>query len=383
MIKFYVVLCFVLYSSFSNASANSNLSIGESFTFLGDSILTVNDFGKVLTRRYLNKTNGELSIYALPKKYSLRYTGRYFAHYLSQHGYKITDWYSQDNFFILDVIKINPNSGSQNGVVVLNIFSEDIIFATVYLTNVISSRASMNWTRSNVNQIQLYQELKTSIGTSSEVKPKVTSSSTPSNIISIIPPVAKMSFMSMNYQLKDSMPMSSAPGYQYEFLPAGQEFASWRNLLTLQIMPPVVEPSVLAKIIYMNAKKRKDAMVPERAVFKGESGDIYVVCYLAARASSGNGEVYVTTQGLSFESVIATADLSKTKSNFILELNVHKVYRDKNANNSLVDLFYAERRYGKVSASELLELDSKVPLIIKNLESLQVNYESAPKVKAK
>ncbi len=64
MIKFYVVLCFVLYSSFSNASANSNLSIGESFTFLGDSILTVNDFGKVLTRRYLNKTNGELSIYS-------------------------------------------------------------------------------------------------------------------------------------------------------------------------------------------------------------------------------------------------------------------------------------------------------------------------------
>ena len=118
-------------------------------------------------------------------------------------------------------------------------------------------------------------------------------------------------------------------------------------------------------------------------MFTGKSGDIYVVCYLTAQASAGNGEVYVTTKGSSVESVLATSNLNETKSDLIIELNVHKIYRDKLNNNNLVDLFYAERRYGKISKSQFADLDAKIPFIIKGLESLQVNYELVAKGKTK
>jgi len=98
------------------------------------------------------------------------------------------------------------------------------------------------------------------------------------------------------------------------------------------------------------------------------------VCYLTAQASAGNGEAYVTTKGSSVESVLATANLNETKSDLILELNVHKVYRNKGNNNNLVNLFYAERLYGKVSESQFNALNSRVPEIIKHVETLQIKF---------
>jgi len=40
----------------------------------------------------------------------------------------------------------------------------------------------------------------------------------------------------------------------------------------MQIMTPLVEPTVLAQVIYTNAKKKKGSIIPKHAVFTGKSG---------------------------------------------------------------------------------------------------------------
>ena len=384
MIKFYFIIICVICSNLTYAVASDLLS-AESFTPLGESVLVISDFGKVATKSFQGKTQSEFSLYILPQKYYLRATGRYFADYLSQQGYEITDWYALNSDFVINVVKKNLHAKEQKGVVVLDVAFPDKILGVMYLISVENPNGVINWKRSTPAQIALAHEVESFIVFTKSAAPKPTTATTSvkPKFVTIKPPSSEINFMGKGYQLKDSMVMTLSPGYQYEFLPVGQDFSSWNNLITMQIMPPLVEPTVLAQVIYTNAKKKKGSIIPKHAVFTGKSGEIYVVCYLTAQASAGNGEVYVTTKGSSAESVLATANSNETKSDLILELNVHKVYRDKGNNNNLVNLFYAERRYGKVSKSKLADLDAKIPFIIKGLESLQVNYESVAKVKTK
>lgn len=375
MIKFYFIIIGVICSNFTYAVAGYSLN-AESFAPLGESVLVISDIGKVATKSYQSKTQRGFSLYIFPRKYHVRATGRYFADYLSQHGYEITDWYALNSDFVLNVVKKNLQVKEQKGVVVLDAAFSDSILGVMYLIPVEHPNDVINWRRSTPEQIALAQEVESFIVFTKSAAPKPTTvtTSVKSKFVTIKPPVSKMNFMDKGYQLKDSMPMALSPGYQYEFLPSDQDFGSWRNLITMQVMPPLVEPTVLAQVIYSNAKK-KGSIIPKHAVFTGKSGDIYVVCYLTAQASAGNGEVYVTTKGSSVESVLAMSNLNEIKSDLILELNVHKIYRDKQNNNNLVNLFYAERRYGKVNESQFNALNSRIPEIIKQLEVLQIEPE--------
>ncbi len=372
MIQLYSLLLFLFYFSLSYAENKPILVAGESFVFTNESILNITDLGKVVNKNYHNQ-NKLVSLYVLPKKYQLRYTGRSFGHYLSQHGYKVTDWYSQDRFFVLNVIKLNVDSKLQNGIVVFDSLDNNVILAMLYLTQLDSSKPVADWTRINTRQVNLLKQIKASFDATPATK---------TTFVTIKPPVFKMNFMNNGYQLKDSRLMLS-PGYQYEFLPIEQDFGSWHNLITMQIMPSLTTPDVLAKSLHMRAKQRKFSIFPDNSIVTSKSGAIYVIYYLVARAESGNGNVYINTQNPSVNAIRTTANLSETKEDLILELNVNKVYRDESNYNNLVNLIYAERRYGKVSESQFAELNSKISLIIKNLEALQVNYESAPKAKAK
>lgn len=377
MIKFYFIIIGVICSNFTYAVAGYSLN-AESFAPLGESVLVISDIGKVATKSYQSKTQRGFSLYIFPRKYHVRATGRYFADYLSQHGYEITDWYALNSDFVLNVVKKNLQVKEQKGVVVLDAAFSDSILGVMYLIPVEHPNDVINWRRSTPEQIALAQEVESFIAFTKSAAPKptmATTTSVKSKVVTIKPPQSKINFMDKGYQLKDSSPMTLSPGYRYEFLPSDQNFGSWRNLITMQIMPPLVEPTVLAQVVYSNAKKKKGSIIPKHAVVTGKSGEIYVVCYLTARASAGNGEVYVTTKGSSVESVLATSNLNETKSDLILELNVHKIYRDKQNNNNLVNLFYAERRYGKVSESQFNALNSRIPEIIKQLEVLQIEPE--------
>lgn len=373
MIKLCIWLWVVFYAGLSYAENKPILIGGESFTFIGESVLNITDFGTVINKNYKSQTNQLVSIYALPRKYYLRYTGRYFAYYLSQQGYKITDWYSQGNFFVLNVTKPSIDSKLQNGIVIFDLLTDDAILAMLYLKPLDSSKYTMDWNRTNIAQINLLKQIKASLGAPPASK---------TTFVRIKPLAHKMSFMGKNYQLKDSRPMLS-PGFQYEFLPIDQDFGLWHNLITMQIMPPLMTPDVFAKSLHMSAKQRKFSIFPDNPIVVGKSGAIYVTYYLVARAALGTGNVYINTKNPSVNSIRATANLAETKEDLILELNVNKVYQDKSADSNLVNLIYAERRYGKVSESQFAKLEAQIPFIIKSLESLQVNSESAPRVKVK
>ena len=106
MIKFYFIIIGVICSNFTYAVAGYSLN-AESFAPLGESVLVISDIGKVATQSYHSKTQRGLSLYIFPRKYHVRATGRYFADYLSQHGYEITDWYALNSDFVLNVVKKN------------------------------------------------------------------------------------------------------------------------------------------------------------------------------------------------------------------------------------------------------------------------------------
>jgi len=251
MIKFYFIIIGVICSNLTYAVAGYSLN-AESFAPLGESVLVISDIGKVATKSYQSKTQRGLSLYIFPRKYHVRATGRYFADYLSQHGYEITDWYVLNSDFVINVVKKNLQVKEQKGVVVLDAAFSDSILGVMYLIPVEHPNDVINWRRSTPEQIALAQEVESFIVFTKSAAPKPTTvtTSVKSKFVTIKPPVSKMNFMDKGYQLKDSMPMALSPGYQYEFLPSDQDFGSWRNLITMQVMPPLVEPTVLAQVIY-------------------------------------------------------------------------------------------------------------------------------------
>ena len=262
MIKFYFIIIGVICSNFTYAVAGYSLN-AESFAPLGESVLVISDIGKVATQSYHSKTQRGLSLYIFPRKYHVRATGRYFADYLSQHGYEITDWYALNSDFVLNVVKKNLQVKEQKGVVVLDAAFSDSILGVMYLIPVEHPKDVINWRRSTPEQIALAQEVESFIVFTKSAAPKptmATTTSVKSKVVTIKPPQSKINFMDKGYQLKDSSPMTLSPGYRYEFLPSDQNFGSWRNLITMQVMPPLVEPTVLAQVVYSNAKKKKGSI---------------------------------------------------------------------------------------------------------------------------
>lgn len=189
-------------------------------------------------------------------------------------------------------------------------------------------------------------------------------------------------FMHKNYDFQDVNPIyndhGQVVGLSSEYLPAKQNFDSWKNMITIQAFKgnKTMDSSEFAWALY-DVVKNKPATMVESPIASSDTGAVYLVEYQAAILSSGDGSVAV-----SGKQTTATANLAKTASNKVMERSIHKIYIDKKSGN-LINLIYGERKYGKVTKTQLQQWDQQNPDIMTQLEHLTPevgNVDKAPSI---
>jgi hypothetical protein len=176
-------------------------------------------------------------------------------------------------------------------------------------------------------------------------------------------------FMQRNYEFQDVNPIygdnDQIVAMSSEYLPGGQNFDSWKNLITVQafIGNKTMDTSEFAWALY-DVIKNKTASLVESPVINEASGVIYLVEYQGAKLSSGDGSVTVIGK-----QTTATGNLKKTASNRVMERSIHKIYIDKKSGN-LVNLIYGERKYGKVNKAQFLQWDNQSSAVIDQMDKL-------------
>jgi len=175
-------------------------------------------------------------------------------------------------------------------------------------------------------------------------------------------------FMQRNYDFADANPIyddnGQAVALSSEYLPAGQSFDSWKNMITVQVFKgdKTMNPTEFAWALYDVVKNKTGTSVESPVVSR--NGLVYLVEYQTAVLTSGDGSVAV-----SGKQTAATANLTKTASSRVTERSIHKIYTDKKSGN-LINLIYGERKYGKVTKAQLQQWDKQNSAVIRQLQQL-------------
>lgn len=177
-----------------------------------------------------------------------------------------------------------------------------------------------------------------------------------------------LAFMQRNYDFADANPIydnnGQAVALSSEYLPVGQSFDSWENMITIQVFKgnKTMDPTEFAWALYDVVKNKTGTSVESPVI--SSSGLVYLVEYQTAVLASGDGSVAVSgTQ------TAATANLTKTASNRVTERSIHKIYIDKKSGN-LINLIYGDRKYGKVTKTQIQQWDKQNSAVIRQLEQL-------------
>ena len=179
-----------------------------------------------------------------------------------------------------------------------------------------------------------------------------------------------LKFRNQTYELKSMNPIGSNQhviGYSYEYLPTGQDFASWKNLITVQAMAIKGTNLDYVKFLYTRVKHQPNSIM-EPAMYGDSISTVYLSYFLIARSNNGDGSVHINKKTAQ---LTATADLKQTKSDLITELNVNKLYRII-PDNTQFSVIYAERKYGKVNKTQFDNWQVGIKSIVNDLDNLEI-----------
>jgi len=178
-------------------------------------------------------------------------------------------------------------------------------------------------------------------------------------------------FRNQIYQLKDVRMIGGKAqkiGYSYEYLPVGQNFDSWRNLITIQVINYKGTNLDYFKSLYTMVKHRPNSIM--EPVQNGALPDtMYLTYFLIAKMQTGDGSVYLNRQTAQ---VSATGNTNKVHSDLVTELNINKVYR-KIPDNTQYNVIYAERKYGEVKKAQFESWQNSIRGLIADFEEMKVD----------
>lgn len=358
----FLSLFFCACISFASNFKSNQIQLGNNeFSSSFESAFSLNRIGVVNQERFSGANNSSyVDVFEFKDAKYAKLTGRKMMRYFTKSGYKITSWYTLGSFFIVDFVKLMPDGRSLAGVAVFGYNANGTLLGVLYITPKIVKVS--DWHQGNKLELQTCLQI---FSIRSNTNPRI-SLIQQTNILKTAPSIK---FMGKIYQLKDSHLIGTAQrpvGMAYEFLPVGQSFDSWKNLITVNVMNMNVSPKQYAdnavKLLTQSKKVVVDPLITNKT-----PGVVYLVSLEFSRATGGDGSVYLSEDKINH----ATVDLQKTQADLITERNIHKLYSGS-ANNTLIDVFYGERRYGHISEVEYNKWSSEISDDIDHLDKFNL-----------